>query len=398
MTPDDTDRSRYRPRLSIGVPTCVDLFCGAGGLTLGFCQAGGLPVAAVDHDRESIASYRQMFSICPEVHCSEIRTWHPEIDPGSVDVIIGGPPCQGFSLARGFRFLNDPRNHLYKEFVRLVSRMNPRWVVMENVPGITNIGRGVLLEQIREDFADIGYWIECRVINMAEYGVPQTRRRAIFVGSRVTDYFSWPEATHSAKTVGEPSLFGERDRFISVRAALGDLPWPLGSYFSHRANSQMRGPRNRRVDVDAAFTLRVRGDEFALCETAAVAAFAPGPAPQEELSWGPVTDAFQVLMREPPPPWVRDYQAPPTRRRRPPALKGCRRLTVREQARLQSFPDWFTFAGNPYAQGRQIGNAVPPRFARMLFAAIFRRLRDADHTEHDVRGDPKCVLDSTEVS
>lgn len=359
---------------SRAAPSCIDLFCGAGGLTLGFCQAGGFPVAAVDNDMSSMETYRDMFPMCKEAYVGDIESWHPFADLYNVDVMIGGPPCQGFSLARGLRFVDDPRNHLYKHFVRLVEQFRPSWIVMENVQGITNIGKGVILKQIYEDFEKIGYWLNHKVINMADYGVPQTRRRAIFVGSRVATSFSWPEPTHVPEKNGRITLFDERDHYVSVSQALGDLPWPMGRYFSHRANSQMRGPRNRNVETDPAFTLRVRGDEFALCEEPAQGAFIPGPLPNVDFIYRPATNPFQEIVRETPPSWKGEYKLMPIEERPVSTLVGSRRLSTKELARLQTFPDWFDFKGRPYAQGRQIGNAVPPLFARHLFESIFQQL------------------------
>ena len=279
-------------------PTCVDLFSGAGGLSLGFCQAGGLPVAAVDSDRDSTETYSQMFADSVQVHCCDIEEW----DPGSlrhrVDVVIGGPPCQGFSLARGLRFVDDPRNHLYREFIRIVQVLEPEWVVMENVPGITNIGKGEVLDEVYEDFGRAGYALSHRVVNMAEYGVPQIRKRAIFVGHRHGREFQWPPpicVPRPSDPHAQGSLLADRPPYVSVREALDDLPWPMGRWFAHRANSQMRGPRNRDVDSKPAFTLRVRGDEFAICEEPAKAAFAPGPVPDVSLSTGRPRTRFRLL-------------------------------------------------------------------------------------------------------
>jgi len=159
---------------------------------------------------------------------------------------------------------------------------------------------------------------------------------------------------------------------LSVGSALGDLPWPMGNYFAHRANSQMRGPRNRVVETEPAFTLRVRGDEFGLCEEPATGVFIPGPLPEVDFSYAPPLHPYQELMRESPPGWINwDGKSGALRSEQPPPLLGTRRLSTRELARLQSFPDWFEFTGRPYAQCRQIGNAVPPLFAKILFREIF---------------------------
>lgn len=338
----------------------IDLFAGAGGLSLGLVNAGGYPIAAVDHDLDSTLTFSEMFPLVGHVFHGDIEDWSPAVIKEDVDVIIGGPPCQGFSLARGQRFLNDPRNHLYKQFVRIVAELRPEWIVIENVPGITNIGDGQILAQIYEEFGALGYWLDHRIINMADYGVPQTRRRAVFVGSRTSTEFNWPTPTNS------------KGNYITIREALDDLPWELGTFFSHRANSQMRGPRNRLVDEEPAFTLRVRGDEFAFCKKPASGAFAPNPLPEGSLAYHPTSSAYQKLMRQKAPFKLKSEKITKAESTKIP-FKDTRRLAIRELARLQSFPDWFQFSGRQYSQAKQIGNAVPPLFAEKLFKAILNQ-------------------------
>lgn len=363
-------KNRYSKKTATA-PTCIDLFAGAGGLTLGFCQAGGIPVAAVDHDLDSTETYKKMFPMCKDVFCGNIQDWNPSnLDGIKIDIIIGGPPCQGFSLARGQRFVDDPRNSLYKEFVRSVNKFKPSWFVMENVQGITNIGEGIILRQIYEDFEAAGYVLDHKVINMAEFGVPQSRKRTVFVGNRLGKKFIWPVSTRQKNKQQTSLLPG----FRSISEAIGDLPWPKGPFFAHRANSKMRGPRNRIADIEPAFTLRVRGDEFALCEKPATSAFIPDYVPDEsDFYYQPAVGDYQKLMREDAPWWITDYKKPEEIAVKQKKLKGTRRLAVREQARLQSFPDWFEFSGRPYSKSKQIGNAVPPFFAKQLFAAILEQ-------------------------
>lgn len=359
-------------------PTCLDLFSGAGGLSIGFAMAGGKPRGAVDIDQDSIKTYSQLFPFATDVACCEIESWKPNSAPGEIDVIIGGPPCQGFSLARGLRFVDDPRNHLYKYFVQLVGYYKPKWFVMENVEGITNIGGGIILAQILEDFARHGYSVDYRVVNMAEYGVPQLRKRAIFVGNRCGENFVWPRTFcyDLRRAKGSPDLFSNNLEvpYRAVNSALSDLFLPEGNFFSHRANAQMRGPRNRNAHTEPAFTLRVRGDEFALCEEPATSAFIPGPVPEGEIKYRPVQNELQELLRNIWPNWIPHRPQVATKGKALPSLKGTRRLTIREQARLQTFPDWVSFHGRTTSQARQIGNAVPPFFGYQLFKAIFEHL------------------------
>ncbi|HHF3122982.1 TPA: DNA cytosine methyltransferase [Vibrio diabolicus] len=349
----------------------LDLFCGAGGLSLGFMMAGGLPVGAIDIDEDAISTYRSLFPMAQSIHLGDIEEWHPEDEIEEVDVIIGGPPCQGFSLARGTRFLDDPRNHLYKDFVRLVEYYNPQWFVMENVQGIMNIGGGVIFQQILEDFEAIGFQVECRVVNMAEYGVPQLRKRAVFVGNRMGIDFQWPTKTNVKKVQKTPKHELELPNYNSVNSALSDLPLPIGNYFSHRANAQMRGPRNRIAETEPAYTLRVRGDEFALCEEPALSAFIPGDAPAEPVGYNLIETPLQEFFRHRAPEWIEQQNVVGKNERNTRVLRGTRKLTLRESARLQTFPDWVKFQGRRTSQAKQIGNAVPPLFGYYLFRQIF---------------------------
>jgi DNA (cytosine-5)-methyltransferase 1 len=245
---------------------------------------------------------------------------------------------------------------------------------MENVPGILTIGDGIIYEQIREDFSTIGYRIECRIINMEEYGIPQSRKRAIFVGTNSSKEIPWPAQSRSKTAKDQYDFFIQTLGVVTIYDALSDLPWPMGRFFAHRANSQMRGPRNRDVLCDTAFTLRVRGDEFGMCEKPAQSAFVPGPLPAVEYALRSPTNEFQEYIRHSPPKWIKPSPRVPVNKEPVSWLEGTRRLAIREQARLQTFPDWFTFYGSEYRQSSQIGNAVPPLFAKTLFDALLQSL------------------------
>jgi len=357
----------YVPNKS--APRSLDLFAGAGGLSLGFLLAGGNPLGSVDFDADSVKTFSKNFPMSKYNHHLSIEDWTPSKSESKVDVVIGGPPCQGFSLARGTRFVDDPRNKLYKHFVRIVSIIKPEWVVMENVEGILNIGSGEILSQILEDFSNVGYQLEYKVVNMAQHGVPQSRRRAIFVGHKAGKQFVWPEETHSKDgDLSEGLLFGGKRKLLAVNEALSDLNISYGQYFAHRANSQMRGPRNRIADDQPAFTLRVRGDEFAICENPATSSFIPEHRVDEPRTQIAPKNEFQEFMQILP-NWAESPLLKTTRSARK-LVSGSRYLTMREQARLQSFPDWFDFQGVKTSQSRQIGNAVPPVFGAKLFSAI----------------------------
>jgi len=350
----------------------IDLFSGCGGLSLGAVMAGATAIAAVDFDLDSTETYRRNFPDTVKVFHGDIKKWNMEDVAEEVDLILGGPPCQGFSLAQGKRFADDPRNSLYKEFLKAVQYFKPGWFIMENVQGITSISKGKILEEIISGFEEIGYEVTYKVVNMAEYGVPQLRKRTIFVGNKYAQKFSWMKPKYKDSRKKIDLLNQEIPNFYSVNDAIGDLPLPQGNFFSHRANSQMRGPRNRDAYSEPAFTLRVRGDEFALCEKKATSAFIPGPAPDEPNFYYPTRNPLQHYFRQNPPNWMANNIKFEVRKcEQLSNIQGSRKLTIIEQARLQGFPDWFTFAGNRVSQSRQIGNAVPPIFVQEIIKQIF---------------------------
>ncbi|MGC8937157.1 MAG: DNA cytosine methyltransferase, partial [Candidatus Methanomethylicaceae archaeon] len=237
----------------------VDLFCAPGGLSLGFSMAGFRVVAGIDSDVDAMKTYRRNF---PETRpiLRDIRTLDPggvmrylEIEEGEIDVMVGGPPCQGFStigrpalasLARAgrrkditvpyARFIDDPRNELYRYFMVFVKSFRPKFVVMENVLGMMSYRNGEIVRQIVGDFRRMGYRTEARVLNAVWFGVPQMRRRIFFIGTRLRDAeIRWPRPTHgeSAGTGTTLEHFvdagGGLKPPVTVWEAIGDLPDPV---------------------------------------------------------------------------------------------------------------------------------------------------------------------------
>ena len=196
----------------INKPTCLDLFCGAGGLSCGFESAGYDVLAGIDFWKDALVTYSANHRHSQAIQ-ADMKTLDPEdimakIGCRTVDVICGGPPCQGFSIA-GKRIVDDERNTLYKSFVRFVAAFSPKAFVMENVPNILSIGAGVVREAILSDFKKLGYTVSYQILNAADYGVPQARRRAFFVGLKNTE-FKFP-----SKRADTP---------ISIKDAISDLP------------------------------------------------------------------------------------------------------------------------------------------------------------------------------
>lgn len=329
----------------------IDLFAGCGGLSLGFEMAGYHSLLAIDFWQDALTTYsynrKNANTLCADL--ALLDPLHIKETLGSdVDVIIGGPPCQGFSIA-GKRIVNDERNRLYKSFVNFVKIMKPKAFVMENVPNILSIGGGIVKDSILQDFNALGYTVNYKVLMASDYGVPQNRRRAFFVGMLNERCFDFP-----IETMQSP---------ITSKEAISDLPeysvadgsnYPNQSQSAYQTlmRTNSHGIYNHDITIHTAQT-------------------------QSIISMVPDGGNYKSLPRE---LWsTRKVHIAWTRlnSNKPSFTIDCghnhhfhylynRVPTVRESARLQSFPDSFLFIGNKGSQLKQVGNAVPPLLAQQI--------------------------------
>ena len=409
--------------------TVIDLFAAPGGLSLGFEMAGFEVLAGVDIDPKGMETYRFNFpkskAIVADIRKLESRELMrmAEISEGQVDVIIGGPPCQGFStigrvkiaslVRQGVwnhlkvshpRFIDDPRNVLYKEFMRIVRDLRPKFVVMENVPGMMSYRNGEIVKEIIEDFKSIGYRAYARVLNAADYGVPQIRKRIIFIATRIEKaQIVFPKPTHSntngntislLKFLGEVAeLKPDLKPYITVWEAIGDLPDPvpgrpgLADYplpynkppFSEYQKFMREwggGPPDGKVHNHVARRHSERDIKvFSIMKEGQWWRDLP---PEIKKLYGYRDDIFHDKMKKlvrSMPSWTitahlyKDgymYIHP----------VQPRSITVREATRLQSFPDRFIFKGSRTSQFKQVGNAVPPLMARAIALTVKNALEE----------------------
>jgi len=292
----------------------VSLFSGAGGLDLGFIQAGHSIVWANDVYSDAVATYRK--NIGEHIVESDIHAVKSNTIP-DCDIVIGGFPCQGFSVANTKRTVGDKRNELYKQMIRVIKDKKPLFFLAENVKGLLNIGKGEVIKMIAADFSGIGYKVKYQLLNAADYGVPQLRQRVIIVGVRNDIDF---EYTFPAPQYNETGTDGLK-HWVSVKDALQDLPDPdepndLANHeYSKYKITVSRYLGHRLIDGDKpAPTVTARGDE---------------------------RGGVVVLHH----------------------YNNKRRMSCRELAAIQSFPLDYAFAGNRSSVYRQVANAVPPLLA-----------------------------------
>ncbi|MBQ6923637.1 MAG: DNA cytosine methyltransferase [Kiritimatiellae bacterium] len=295
----------------------VSLFSGAGGLDLGFIKAGHQIVWANDLYRDAVATYR--FNIGDHIVCKDIC----EVDSKDIpdcDIVIGGFPCQGFSVANTKRHESDNRNKLYLQLLRVVRDKHPMFFLAENVKGIMSISNGSVYERIIADMQSLGYRVKSRLFNVADFGVPQTRERVIFVGVRndVEFEYEFPKPTH------DKNGNGGLPKWVGVGEAFAEIPNPdLTNTLPNHVYSKYKLNFNgyighRPLDPGKpAPTVTARGDD----------------------------KGGVVILPHP---------------------SNTRRMTGRELATVQSFPLDYEFKGPLSSVYRQIGNAVPPLFAEAL--------------------------------
>ena len=346
----------------------IDLFAGAGGMSLGASQAGVQVELALEFDRHAVATYAathrttQLFAEdIRTLTSSDLAPWNKASDRL---IVFGGPPCQGFSWSNlRTRNMTNEANWLFREFARVVKILKPAWVVFENVQGIVNTGSGFFLDQVRQSLEE-HYDLHQALLNAKDYGVPQNRTRFFLVGSRNGTAFRFPRK--------------QRLLPLTVDDAIRDLPplsngnaesWlPYGRARPSKYGRTMRGRRdgcwNHVVTQNAQFIIKryrcvPQGGNWMDIPANLMSNYYDRTRCHTGLYHRLRTDMPSVV--------IGNY-------RKNMLIHPCehRGLSVREAARLQSFPDWFVLSGSIGFQQQQVGNAVPPLLAQAVFKQISR--------------------------
>jgi DNA (cytosine-5)-methyltransferase 1 len=385
------------------------LFAGAGGITLGLVNAGFRVAFASDISQSCATTYAQNF---PGIafHQGDIRELQGnailhrfDLARGQLDLLIGGPPCQGFSIL-GQRKLNDPRNDLFHEFIRVAGELHPKVVVIENVSGFATLNSGILLRRVGQAFKELGYRVDCAELLAAQYGVPQMRWRMFFIAVRsdLSDLPScFPPPTHGQADIGDllPNrtvTATESEGFLTIRDAISDLP-AIGSgevgtryygspesefQFAMRRNADAvlhnhYAPRLSAINLQRIGHLRPGEDWRDLPRD-----LLPGGMQRalrkdhtrrfRRMRWDGVARSIITRFRD---PKSGEYIHP----------DQVRTISIREAARIQSFPDWFVFKGPYTDQYDQVGNAVPPLLAKAVSLKIRSALLGVTEARREIK-------------
>lgn len=336
----------------------VSLFCGAGGMDLGAEMAGVKVIFANDIDHDSCKTYQRNF---PHTKVIEGDVKDIKSFP-KVDILLGGYPCQSFSLGGKRNPEKDHRTYLYQEYARVLELIEPKYFIAENVSGLTGVMGGKFFKAQLEAFQKVGrygYTISRKIVDARDYGVPQKRRRVLLIGVRkdLNKAYIFPEPTHGKGIGLKP--------YTSHGEAIKDLPLnPEGEYY-HRPHDPDGGfswyfmSRNRKSNWDEPSYTVVANWRHTTLHPA---------SPVMKIVWSDLKNGFKQKWE-----FTKEFEQLKNDPKRP-ILKIPRRLSWRECARIQTFPDRFIFEGkNVESKFRQIGNAVPPLLAKIIVERIISR-------------------------
>lgn len=355
-------------------PKVIDLFAGVGGLSLGFEQCGFNVVLANEYD-SSIAAAYQLNHKNTKVIVGDITKLNLEDTFekyfGKVDVIIGGPPCQGFSQKGQRKTINDERNFLFKYYVKVVNLVRPTYFVMENVPNLLTAEKGYFRKELEDLFRSMGYELKMGVLNASDYGVPQNRRRAIIIGKNGKE---------------APDLPEPRNQFVTIWDAISDLAF-LNS-------GEGKEKQSYRLSPQSPYEREMRGKCSILYNHVATKhstitlkrlSMIPPNAGKEVLPKDQLTKSIysgtwtRMKKNEISVTITTRFDTPSSGKFTHPYLN--RAITVREAARIQSFPDEFIFVGTKSSQMKQVGNAVPPLLANAIAQVIIKDIKESEKNE-----------------
>lgn len=358
--------------------TVLDLFSGAGGLSRGFMDAGFNVVLGVDFDDAALKTFKEnhgkaevmkldlfdhnnIYKIQEFLQKKEIR----------LDVLVGGPPCQGFSLA-GKREENDDRNKLYTAMVKTAELLKPKVVVLENVPGLLTLYKGKAKQQILNDFKNLGYKMDVQILYAPEYGVPQIRKRAFFVGILTDDEYNFKY----------PTPYLDEEHFVTCEEAISDLPslencndYDLTKTREYASEPVSEYQKMMRSSSNVVHNhIPTKHAEKTIKLISLVPEGKNYRSLPEELQKGIKYNEALTRYHSKKPSRTID-----TGHRTHFHYKWNRIPTVRENARLQSFPDDFIFYGNKQEQYKQVGNAVPPLLGKAIAIQVKELLDNGEN-------------------
>ncbi len=374
---------------SPSVPKIIDLFCGAGGMSEGFVNAGFAVAVAVDHDQDACQTFAA--NIPAKIVHTDISTiTDPEallenLPVNSIDVVVGGPPCQGFStvgrarirsLDKENQHILLAKNELYRQFFRFVEAFRPTFFIMENVPTLIKFDEEAYMKGIQQECDRLKYDWTYRVIDAADHGVPQTRRRLFIIGSRIGQLFRWPRAISEGKPVSLQDAIGDLPAVLppSEEECLTYLPDKPLSVYQQFMRSRV-DPTSKTIIYDHVVRPVREDDIYIFTHMNPGDRYIDIDPRYQRYNTKTFKDKYYMLKPDAPSVTITAHLSKDGYRYIHWDKEQHRTISVREAARIQSFGDHFRFCGSRSSRFRQIGNAVSPLMAERLAEQVRLGLR-----------------------
>ena len=349
-------------------PTVIDLFAGVGGLSLGFEMEGFDILLANEFDQSIATAYKENHKstnvVVGDITSLDLSKVFGEY-VNRIDVVIGGPPCQGFSQKGKRKTINDERNFLFKHYVEVVKFVKPKYFVMENVPNLLTAEKGFFLNEIKGLFKGYGYSIRYGVLNAADYGVPQNRRRAIIIGK----YLATP-----------PELPLPCKQKVTIWDAISDLAYLESGEgeFEQEYRNSPKSDYEKKMRKGSKILYNHMATKHSALALERLSLIPPNAGkevlPKEHITKSVYSGTWSRMKQNDVAVTITTrFDTPSSGKFTHPFLN--RAITVREAARLQSFPDTFKFIGSKMSQMKQVGNAVPPLLARKIARVIMNDIK-----------------------
>lgn len=349
-------------------PTVIDLFAGVGGLSLGFEMEGFDILLANEFDQSIATAYKENHKstnvVVGDITSLDLSKVFGEY-VNKIDVVIGGPPCQGFSQKGKRKTINDERNFLFKHYVEVVKFVKPKYFVMENVPNLLTAEKGFFLNEIKGLFKGYGYSIRYGVLNAADYGVPQNRRRAIIIGK----YLATP-----------PELPLPCKQKVTIWDAISDLAYLESGEgeFEQKYRNSPKSDYEKKMRKGSKILYNHMATKHSALALERLSLIPPNAGkevlPKEHITKSVYSGTWSRMKQNDVAVTITTrFDTPSSGKFTHPFLN--RAITVREAARLQSFPDAFKFIGSKMSQMKQVGNAVPPLLARKIARVIMNDIK-----------------------
>lgn len=349
-------------------PTVIDLFAGVGGLSLGFEMEGFDILLANEFDQSIATAYKENHKstnvVVGDITSLDLSKVFGEY-VNKIDVVIGGPPCQGFSQKGKRKTINDERNFLFKHYVEVVNFVKPKYFVMENVPNLLTAEKGFFLNEIKGLFKGYGYSIRYGILNAADYGVPQNRRRAIIIGK----YLATP-----------PELPLPCKQKVTIWDAISDLAYLESGEgeFEQEYRNSPKSDYEKKMRKGSKILYNHMATKHSALALERLSLIPPNAGkevlPKEHITKSVYSGTWSRMKQNDVAVTITTrFDTPSSGKFTHPFLN--RAITVREAARLQSFPDTFKFIGSKMSQMKQVGNAVPPLLARKIARVIMHDIK-----------------------